>query len=314
MKPDDGYIAYILNPKAGATSSKLIGRRFEQYLIKKGFEVRGSLTTSLTHARELATDAAVDFNCAMVVGVGGDGTIREVAHGLEGSDKPLLIIPHGTENLLANELGFDERLKTIIRTFEAGYIRPLDLGRANGRCFTSIAGFGFDGAVVKRMSEQRAGHINHFDYVWPIWRTFWEYKFEPMCVEVDGQQIFDGRGIVFVGNISRYAIGLQILHYADFGDGLLDVCVYKCASQIHLAKHSLLTILKRHANRRDVIYRQGKDISVTSPSNRIRTEVDGDPGPALPVQISVIPHAVKCIVPEGAKPAGIRTRIIRAIG
>jgi len=314
MKPDDGYIAYILNPKAGATSSKLTGRRFEQYLVRKGFEVRGSLTTSLAHACELATDAAVDYNCAMVVAVGGDGTIREVAHGLEGSDKPLLIIPHGTENLLANEMGFDERLKTIIRTFEAGYIRPLDLGRANGRCFTSIAGFGFDGAVVKRMSEQRAGHINHFDYVWPIWRTFWEYKFEPMCVEVDGERIFDGRGLVFVGNISRYAIGLQILHYADFGDGLLDVCVYKCASQLHLAKHSLLTILKRHANRPDVIYRQGKNISVTSRTNRVRTEVDGDPGPALPVQITVIQHAVKCIVPEGAKPAGIRTRIIRAIG
>ena len=314
MKPDDGYIAYILNPKAGATSSKLIGRRFEQYLLRKGFEVRGNLTTSLANACELATDAAVDYNCAMVVAVGGDGTIREVAHGMEGSDKPLLIIPHGTENLLANELGFDERLKTIIRTFEAGYIRPLDLGRANGRCFTSIAGFGFDGAVVKRMNDLRAGHINHFDYVWPIWRTFWEYKFEPMCVEVDGEQIFDGRGLVFVGNISRYAIGLQILHYADFGDGLLDVCVYRCASQLHLAKHSLLTILKRHANRPDVIYRQGKNISVTSRTNRVRTEVDGDPGPALPVQISVIQHAVKCIVPEGAKPAGIRTRIIRAIG
>ena len=314
MKPDDGYIAYIVNPKAGATSSKLIGRRFEQYLVKKGFEVRGSLTTSLTHARELATDAAVDHDCALVVAVGGDGTIREVAHGLEGSDTPLLIIPHGTENLLANELGFDAKVKTIIRTFEAGYIRPLDLGRANGKCFTSIAGFGFDGEVVRRMSEQRAGHINHFDYFWPIWRTFWEYKFKPMRVEVDGEQIFDGPGLVFVGNISRYAVGLQILHFADFGDGLLDVCVYKCASQVHLAKHSLMTILKHHANRRNVIYRQGKNIAVSSNTASIRTEIDGDPGPALPVEIDVIPHAVKCIVPEGAKPAGIRTRIIRAIG
>jgi len=314
MKPDDGYIAYIVNPKAGATSSKLIGRRFEQHLVRKGFEVRGTLTRSLTHACELATDAAADYNCALVVAVGGDGTIREVAHGLEGSNKPLLIIPHGTENLLANELGFDEKLKTIIRTFEAGYIRPLDLGRANGKCFTSIAGFGFDGAVVRRMSQQRAGHINHFDYFWPIWRTFWEYKFEPMRVNVDGEEIFDGAGLVFVGNISRYAIGLQILHYADFGDGLLDVCVYRCASQLHLAKHSLLTILKHHANRGDVVYRQGKNISVCSDTACIRTEIDGDPGPALPVQINVIPHAVNCIVPEGAKPAGIRTRIIRAIG
>ncbi|MFB0553634.1 MAG: diacylglycerol kinase family protein [Phycisphaerae bacterium] len=314
MKPDDGYIASIVNPKSGATGSKLTGRRFEQYLVERGFEVRVSLTTSLENACELATDAAIDYDCAMVVVVGGDGTVREVAHGLEGSDKHLLIVPHGTENLLANELGFDEKLKTIIRTFEAEYIRPLDLGSANGKCFTSIAGFGFDGEVVKRVSEQRAGHIDHFDYFWPIWRTFWNYKFDPMKVEVDGEEIFDGRGLVFVGNISRYAVGLQVLHYADFGDGLLDVCVYKCASQLHLAKHSVMTVLKHHADTRDVIYRQGKNILVSSDTGSIMTEIDGDPGPALPVQIKVIPQAVNCIVPEGAKPAGIRTRIIRAIG
>ena len=314
MKPDDGYIASIVNPKSGATGSKVTGRRFEQYLVKRGFEVRVSLTTSLDHACELATDAAVDYDCAMAVVVGGDGTVREVAHGLEGSDKPLLIIPHGTENLLANELGFDERLKTIIKTFEAGYIRPLDLGSANGKCFTSIAGFGFDGEVVKRVTEQRAGHIDYFDYFWPIWRTFWNYKFSPMKVEVDGEEVFDGPGLVFVGNISRYAVGLQVLHYADFGDGLLDVCIYKCASQLHLAKHSLMTILKQHADSRDVIYRQGKSISVSSKGACIATEIDGDPGPALPVQIEVIPQAVNVMVPEGAKPAGIRTRIVRAIG
>jgi diacylglycerol kinase family enzyme len=233
---------------------------------------------------------------------------------LEGSDKPLLIVPGGTENLLANELGLDESLKTIIRTFEAGVIRPLDLGSANGKCFTSIAGFGFDGKIVKRVSEQRAGHIDYFDYFWPIWRTFWDYKFNALKVEVDGQEIFDGRGLVFVGNISRYAVGLQILHYADFGDGLLDVCIYKCASRVHLLKHSLMTVLKQHASTRGVVYRQGKDISVTSEAPDMPTEIDGDPGPDLPVKINVIPQAVNCLVPEGAKPAGIRTRIIRAIG
>jgi len=314
MKPDDGYIAYIVNPKSGASSSKLTGRQFQEYLVKKGFEVRVSMTASLDHACELATDAAVDYDCALVVAVGGDGTVREVAHGLEGSDKPLLIVPLGTENLLANELGFDEKLQTIIKTFEAGYIRTLDLGSANGRCFTSIAGFGFDGQIVKRVSQQRQGHIDYFDYFWPIWRTFWNYKFEAMKVEVDGQEIFDGRGLVFVGNISRYAMGLQVLHYADFSDGLLDVCIYKCASQVHLLKHSIVTILKQHADSGDVIYRQGKNITVSSDATDIQTEIDGDPGPALPVQIEVIPQAVNCVVPEGAKPAGIRTRIIRAIG
>jgi len=314
MKPDDGYISYIVNPKAGASSSKWTGRRFQQYLVEKGFDVRVSLTASLDHACELATDAAVDYDCAMVVVVGGDGTVREVAHGLEGSNKTLLVVPCGTENLLANELGFDEKLRTLVRVFDAGYIRPLDLGSANGRCFTSIAGFGFDGEVVKRVSEQRKGHIDYFNYFQPIWRTLWDYRFDAMNVEVDGEEMFDGRGLVFVGNISRYAAGLKILHYADFGDGLLDVCIYKCRSRLHLIKHSLWTALKQHAYGSDVIYRQGRSIAVSSAAACIRTEIDGDPGPALPVKIKVIPQAVNVMVPEGAKPAGIRTRIKRAIG
>jgi len=313
MKPNDGYITYIVNPKSGATSSEAVGRQFEQYLLGRGFEVKLSLTTSLADACELATDAAVDHDCALVVVVGGDGTVREVAHGLEGSDRPLLIVPSGTENLLANELGFDEKLKTVIRTFEGGYIRPLDLGSANGKCFTSIVGFGFDGRVVERVDWQRRGHIDYFDYFWPIWRTFWGYEFDPMKVQVDTEEIFYGRGLVFVGNISRYALGLEILHNADFSDGLLDVCIYKCASRVHLLKHSAMTVLKQHTRCRDVIYRQSKKITVSSDSADIKTEVDGDPGPALPVEIMVIPHAVNCLVPEGARPAGIRTRIIRAI-
>jgi len=314
MKPDDGYIAYIVNPKSGATGGKLAGRQFQRYLIKNRFEVRQSTTASLDNARELATDAAVDFNCGLVVVIGGDGTVREVAHGLEGSDKPMLIIPCGTENLLANELGFDEKLQTIIKAFEAGFTRPLDMGSANGKCFTSIAGFGFDGEVVRRVSQNRTGHIDYFDYFWPIWRTFWEYEFDEMKVEIDGEEVFAGQCLVFVGNISRYALGLNILHRADFSDGLLDVCIYKCASQKHLVKHALATIIKQHTRGGDVIYRQGRSITVSSQSGQIATQIDGDPGPALPVEIKVIPQAVNCIVPEGARPAGMRTRIVRALG
>jgi len=314
IKPDDGYIAYIVNPKSGASSGeKLPGWRFEEYLTGRGFDVRMNLTRSLEHACELATNAAGDTDCAMVVAVGGDGTIREVAHGLEGSDKPLLIIPGGTENLLANELGLEKTLATLIRTFEAGFTRALDLGNANGRCFTSIAGFGFDGEVVAEVSQNRTGHINYFDYFWPLWRTFWRYRFYPINVEVDGERIFDGRGLVFVGNISRYAVGLNILEHADYSDGLLDVCVYKCAHRTHLVKHSIMTIVQQHHGSRDVIYRQGRNITVDSPNPKLATEVDGDPGPAVPVRITIIPKAVRVMVPEGAKPAGIRAQILRAL-
>jgi diacylglycerol kinase (ATP) len=314
MKPDDGYIAYIVNPKSGASSGeKLPGWRFEEYLDGKGYDVRVSITRSLDHACELATNAANDTDCSMAVVVGGDGTVREVAHGLESSNKPLLIVPGGTENLLANELGLDKSLKTLMQTFEAGFTRELDLGNANGRCFTSIAGFGFDGEVVAGVSRKRTGHITYFDYFWPLWRTFWRYRFDSMTVEVDGEQIFAGRGLVFVGNISRYALGLNILENADYSDGLLDICIYKCASRTHLVKHSIVTVFKHHARCRDVIYKQGKSVVVRCDNPDLAVEVDGDPGPAVPVEINVIPKAVRVIVPEGGRPAGIREQILRAL-
>ena len=70
-----------------------------------------NLTRSLEHACELASDAAADANCKMVVAVGGDGTIREVVHGLSGSDKPLLIIPGGTEISLRTNSASKDRLR-----------------------------------------------------------------------------------------------------------------------------------------------------------------------------------------------------------
>ena len=138
MNINDGYIAYIVNPHAGASSGKRMVAEFKKYLTDKGFEVRTSFTSSLEHACELVTKAAVDYDCALVVAAGGDGTARETAHGLEGSDKPMMIIPCGTENLLANELGYDERTKTLIKTFEGDSIRTLDLGSALPRQYDRL--------------------------------------------------------------------------------------------------------------------------------------------------------------------------------
>jgi diacylglycerol kinase (ATP) len=313
IQPGDGYIQYIVNPKSGSSSNKLLVAEFKDYLLRAGYEVRTHFTESLHHACELATAGCRDRDCALIAAAGGDGTIREAMHGLAGNAKPLLIIPSGTENLLANELGFGLKTDSLIRAFEGDCIRPLDLGRINGRHFTSIAGFGFDGTVVRIVTENRKGHISHLDYFWPIWQTFWGHKFPRFQISIDGKEEFDGHGMVFVGNISRYAIGLQILHNAQFGDGLLDVCIYRCRGKMHLMRHTAMTIFKRHTKGSDVIYRQCRQVTVRSTSPVVNTEIDGDPGPRLPVQIDVIPHAVNVMVPPGAKPAGMRTRMMRIL-
>jgi diacylglycerol kinase (ATP) len=308
MKPSDGYVAYIVNPKSGARDEKKIVGRFEEYLCAKGFTIRKSLSKSMSDVCELATKAATDEDCGVVVVAGGDGTVREAANGLEGSGKRLMILPCGTENLLANELGLEAEVDWLIKVFEHGDERMMDLGSANGRCFTSVTGFGFDGDIVKRVSDRRKGNIKHLDYFQPILQTFREHEFPVLKVVVDGDEVFNEAGLLFVGNISRYAIGLQILHNADYGDGLLDVCIYKCASRLRLIKHSALTALKLHADNEDVIYRQCKSVYISSPNENVRTVIDGDPGPGLPMKIEVIPQAVKLLVPQGGIVAGIRTK------
>lgn len=314
MKPTDGTIALIANPKSGASSTGRRDQEFHQYLQEKGYDVRVQLTQSLEHAKEMAVEAGTDETCALVVVSGGDGTVREVAHGLAGSRKPLLIVPCGTENLLASELGFDERLRTLIKAFENDWRRPLDLGQVNGQIFTCMVGLGFDAEVVHTVNGDRAGHIDYFDYAGPMWRTFWSYRSHPVRVEVDGEEIFHDQGMVIVGNISRYALGLHVLRRADYGDGLLDVCIYRCASRLRLAKHMVMTLIKKHVGRSDVLYRQGRKVNITSTSSQHYVQVDGDPGPPLPLTLNIIPQALEVIVPPHAKPASIRTRIVRAIG
>ena len=73
MKPDDGYIAYIVNPKAGAGSQRTISRQFRKYLLDKGFRVNTMVTTSLEDAFEFARSAAQSSDCALAVASGGDG-------------------------------------------------------------------------------------------------------------------------------------------------------------------------------------------------------------------------------------------------
>jgi len=292
---------FIINPKSGSSVNLDVIRDFRDYLCRSGREVRIDLTRSLTHAGELAQES-VRTGCAAIVVAGGDGTVRAVAEAIAGSDVPILVIPCGTENLLAQELGLDGSLKSTIITLEHGLLRNLDLGKANDRHFMAIIGVGFDAEVVRRINLFRCGHITHADYIWPICRTYWEYHQPQLRVEADGQLICDEPGLVFVGNISRYAVGLGIVPYADFSDGRLDLTIYKCRRKRELLIHAVMTILQRSSRSPNVTRLKCSRITLSSPERDVPVQIDGDPGPKLPLHIEIIPAAAKVLTPP--PPAG----------
>ena len=261
------------------------------------YEVRTEPTSHTGHACELARKC-VERAAELVAVVGGDGTVAEVANGLAYSKIPLLIVPAGTENIIATELGISNNTAQLDMLLSKGKTHPVDMGRVNGKYFLAILGAGFDAEVVHRVHRNRQGHISHLSYFWPIWRTFWEYRFPAIRVTADDELICDGPALVFVGNMARYAAGLRILRDACFDDGLLDLCVYPCRRQLRLMLHSANTMLKIHPERRSVTYRHCRNIEISSSDPSVRMQVDGDPAGHLPAKIKVCPGALSLLLPN----------------
>jgi len=291
-----GTYWFIVNPKSGSSADVESVRFIRDYLRQRHQPMRLKLTRSLAHAGELAQEA-IGAGAAAVVVSGGDGTVRTVAEAMAGSAIPILILPAGTENLLAQELGIDGSRKTSLKMLENGTVRKLDLGRANERYFMAIAGVGFDAQVVRRINQFRSGHITHSDYIWPICRTFWEYGFPHLRVEADGELICDEPSLVFVGNITRYAVGLPIHPYADCSDGLLDITIYRYRRRRELLLHSLRTVLHQADRSRQVSRHTCKEVTISCPEADVPVQLDGDPGPTLPLSIQIVPAAARVLTP-----------------
>ena len=289
----------IINPRSGYGGSRHMLGQLRTAARRGGVNLVEYTTCAPEDATRYARSIVGEAAAVMVWG--GDGTVNEVATGLAGTDVPLLPCRAGTESLLARELRVPIHPMRIIRVLQTGSIVSFDVGRINRKHFILIIGIGFDGEVVRRLASVRTGHISHLSYVWPIWRTFWEHKFPQMRIVADNEEVFNAPGMAFVGNISRYATGLRICRDADFADGLLDLVVYPCTNQVSLALHAARTVLRRHPSHEGVVYRRFRNLTIES-IEPVPSQVDGDVGPATPLEISVSPGRIQLIVPQQPGP------------
>lgn len=290
-------VVFIVNPVAGSAKAGPIVAELRRRLRDAGGRTVVCRTQGAGHAMQLAR--SLGGNADLIVAVGGDGTTREVAEGCVGHRVPIALLPAGTENLVARHLGYELSAECLWSCIVNGRLRPVDVGVVNGRFFLLVIGAGFDAEVVRGVARARRGHISRSDYFWPMWRTFWEYRFPPVRVIADQQVLFEGPGLVMVGNVPLYAMGLRILRDARTDDGLLDVCIYPCRGQSRLLVHSFFTAIRRHVERRDVIYRKAREIRIDS-SVPVALEVDGDCAGTLPAEVSVLPaRAIMCVPPGG---------------
>jgi len=295
-------VVAIVNPVAGASRQSAAFRGMLSRLARDGVTVEECLTAAAGDGRRIAANLANAHQAGdalrAVIVVGGDGTIREVGEGLAGSALPMVIWPTGTENLMAKYFGFRADPEVIPACVSGGEAVAMDVGVANGRSFLIIAGAGFDAEVVHRLVGLRKGHITHLTYTNPLWRTFWEHRFPEFRVFSEDQLVWAGRGMVFVGNVWRYSLGLRVVRDAVHDDGLLDLCIMPCRGRLKLIAHSLRTAIRTHIEHGGILYSRHRHIRIESDA-RVPVQLDGDAAGYLPLDIRVQPTSLRLLVSPG---------------
>ncbi len=224
--------SFILNPAAGKGSGRKVRAPLERLLEKGGSSYEVLLTEGRGHATELARESTA----RVVVSVGGDGTINEVANGLAGTSKALGIIPTGSGNDLIRSLGIPKKLLRALEIVRHNHIRKLDIGRvACGtlygdelkfepfRFFMNGVGVGFDAAVARRVSEMRFLRGTLL-YLVSVLQTLGKYRAPVITGSTDEEHWTKRQLLVATGNGMCAGGGFYLTPEAAVDDGLLDVC------------------------------------------------------------------------------------------
>ncbi|MBW8326761.1 MAG: diacylglycerol kinase family lipid kinase [Prolixibacteraceae bacterium] len=228
---DPKRIFLVINKYAGHHKGELAVDFVVPYLKKNGCEVNYSLTQYPGHASELAIKASAD-GYDMVVAVGGDGTVNEVAQSLIGTDTPLGIIPIGSGNGLARELGLSTNIKKSARTLMEGKTLRIDVCSINNQRFLCTGGIGFDAQIAQLMST--VSSRGFFRYMQLVVRESIFYKPTKIRMKIDGVLLDQSVFLVTFANASQFGNNAFIAPGASMTDGIIDVIVVKPFSRFWL--------------------------------------------------------------------------------
>ncbi len=299
--------AYLIyNPAAGRLPVGPFVYQAAEILRKAGWQMRIFPTRSGEHATELAQEAAGRVDT--VFAIGGDGTIGQIASGLAGSTTALGILPAGTHNVLAAELGLRPfgwnrwwALEENLRQLIDAPIYQVDVGLCNGRPFLLWSGLGLDAMIVQQVVPRV-----RFDKYWTVpqsaaltlWHaTFWHGI--DLKAYADGKLLEGHYMLVVVTNIRTYLGGfVQISPEARLDDGQMDLWLFSGNSLGDAVRHTLGMFSGTHNLAPDAVRVPFRTLRLESASP-VSLQVDGEPlGLVENLEFSILPRALKMIIPQ----------------
>ncbi len=293
----------IANPASGTLRHPTAMRELEDavaYLSARGLPTELCLTERPGHAIELAREA-VRAGMAMVIAAGGDGTVNDVIQALAGHETALGVLPLGTVNVWAREVGIPLYTPDACDVLLHGVRRRVDLGQAGSRYFLLMAGIGFDAEVARQVEQSKLKQLGLkvLDYLATVGRLSVTHEPTRIWMVRDGKRYSTRALMVIIGNTRLYGGAMTFTRNAIADDGWLDAVTVGGGGLMHRLAVLRRALLRRKSLGPRVRYDRAKRITIEA-TQPLPVQVDGEVIGNLPMTFTVAPRALTVIVPESA--------------
>ncbi len=282
--------AIIMNPAARSERAR---RRHDRLsALTDGAVLRA---TSRCGDAECLARAAVAEGYRTIVAAGGDGTVNEVVNGIAGSSASLGLLPLGTMNVFATELGLPvTNLKRCWEVICEGQIRKVDLPSANGKHFVQLAGVGFDAQVVKETSRALKRSFGPLSYLLSAAQIAAR---RPPRLSIESEHAAAQEGsFVLIGNGRLYGGPFPFFKNAVIDDGLFDVLVFKRLNYLEIIRYLQDVVMRSQITAPEVEYFQTTSLRVRS-EGPVPVEVDGELIGNCPVHFKIRNRGLRVLAP-----------------
>jgi YegS/Rv2252/BmrU family lipid kinase len=258
---------------------------------------RGATICATSHsgdAEVLARHAAIE-GYRRIVAAGGDGTINAVVNGIAGRNVALGLLPIGTMNVFAAELGLPANdLASCWRIIQENRTRRVDLPSANRKHFVQLAGVGLDAQVVKETSRAFKRNFGPLSYLISAAQIA---SRPPPLLRIESEDAVTGEGsFVLVGNGRLYGGRLPFFKQAVMTDGLLDVIVFKRLNYVDIIRYLQNVVFTPQISSPEVEYFQTERLRVTS-EETVPVEIDGELIGNCPVEFKIRAGGLRVLTP-----------------
>ena len=285
-------ILFVINPISGGKAKYNFPEKIDKYLVKSKFDYQCVFTEYHGHGALLAAEA-IRNGVDILVAVGGDGTINEVATEVEGTDKLMGIIPFGSGNGLARSLGIPLTDVQAIKRINKLHVSKIDTGTFNGRKFFNMAGIGFDAQISARFAENVKRGLK--SYIKIAFSEVSNYRSQNYHLTIDGKEYKHQAFMISVANSSQYGNNAHISPFASLNDGLLDICILRPFPLYKFPAIALRMFRKNthKSNYLEII--QGSKISIMR-ERAAAVHLDGDPfNMGTELRIGINPHSLNIL-------------------